>query len=91
MVFEQIGGRPPPLCLCVPLSYINGFSPFHIFILDTDVPTFQYGSKEMLLKILFKTDTDVAGNGLRRADIIFVKFFTPAQFQDFENLPEKSA
>ena len=24
-------------------------------------------------------------------DIIFVKFFTPAQFQDFENLPEKSA
>ena len=25
------------------------------------------------------------------SDIIFVKFFTPAQFQDFENLPEKSA
>ena len=24
-------------------------------------------------------------------DIIFGKFFTPAQFQDFENLPEKSA
>ena len=24
-------------------------------------------------------------------DIIFVNFFTPAQFQDFENLPEKSA
>ena len=27
----------------------------------------------------------------READIIFVNFFTPAQFQDFENLPEKSA
>ena len=24
-------------------------------------------------------------------DIIFVKFFAPAQFQDFEKLPEKSA
>ena len=23
-------------------------------------------------------------------DIIFVNFFTPAQFQDFENLPEKA-
>ena len=47
---------------------------------------------------IFNSNTDVWGRGcapnsiIRKAsDIIFVKFFTPAQFQDFENLPEKSA
>ena len=30
-------------------------------------------------------------NQTMTTDIIFVNFFTPAQFQDFKNLPEKSA
>ena len=33
-----------------------------------------------------KEDNDNNAN----ADIIFVNFFTPAQFQDFENLPPKN-
>ena len=34
---------------------------------------------------------EMASLNREEPDIIFVKFFTPAQFQDFENLPEKSA